>query len=298
MAPDHPAAAAAAKSADNLQGDAVQSSTVASGETRGSPEITRRDVHITSSLNAQRRYLTSPAKEPNLAHQAALRRSSAKGKDIAQHSHTSSSTARSRPVLVRKPSVDKADMSKKNKTKIKTESPQMPPLERFSFQDILASIGPEGDASIDAIAEICGRSRMSLAEEHGSHRPPQVQLVATESSPAESVPSMRLETVEEADPSRPSTRSQSRSLALASGGEGVMSDPTAAASNVTSHAHTNISKTRKAQMLSESAATPLLSQILAWLRGSSTEAANTSVRDPRAARALQTMLSDSNSVRS
>ena len=52
----------------------------------------------------------------------------------------------------------------------------LPPLSAFSFQDILAAIDPEIRASIDSIAEICGRSKLSLANEYDAHLPPQGQL--------------------------------------------------------------------------------------------------------------------------
>ena len=306
-------AAAKAKATDedtqNMQGDAVQInapsavtpgksilSIAPSAETRVAHETTRRDVHTASSVNAQRRFLASATKEPNLAHQAALRRISVNDKDT-NRSKTSSSTT-SGPVLVRNPSI-KADMSKGSKSKIPSDSPKMPPLESFSFHDILASIGPESDASIDAIAEICGRSKMSLAEEHGSHLPPQAQLIAPGSSPADSIPSMRLETVEETQCSRPHTRSQSRSLALTSSKTGVAGDATAATSPITSHALSNSSKSGfgNVNALPESTPAPLLVQILAWLRGSSDEATNKSDREPSAAGTLQSMVRERDSIR-
>ncbi|MCJ1396571.1 hypothetical protein MMC18_009462 [Xylographa bjoerkii] len=48
----------------------------------------------------------------------------------------------------------------------------LPPLSAFSFADILASIDMDVKAEIDGIAEICGRSKLSLANEYGSHLPP------------------------------------------------------------------------------------------------------------------------------
>ncbi|MCJ1316048.1 hypothetical protein MMC15_001368 [Xylographa vitiligo] len=48
----------------------------------------------------------------------------------------------------------------------------LPPLSAFSFADILASIDMDVKAEIDSIAEICGRSKLSLANEYGSHLPP------------------------------------------------------------------------------------------------------------------------------
>lgn len=69
-------------------------------------------------------------------------------------------------------------MNKNRKSRMDIKSPDLPPLESFSFQDILASIDPEVKVSIDAIAEICSRSKLSLADEYGSHLPPQAQFIA------------------------------------------------------------------------------------------------------------------------
>ncbi|MCJ1335851.1 hypothetical protein MMC09_001125 [Bachmanniomyces sp. S44760] len=76
----------------------------------------------------------------------------------------------------------------------------LPPLSAFSFQNILAAVEPEIHESINSIAEICGRSNMSLANEYGSHLPPQGELATSvfqdrrEASPVHHV----LDTVEEA----------------------------------------------------------------------------------------------------
>ncbi|MCJ1403013.1 hypothetical protein MMC11_006235 [Xylographa trunciseda] len=48
----------------------------------------------------------------------------------------------------------------------------LPPISAFSFADILASIDMDVKTEIDGIAEICGRSKLSLANEYGSHLPP------------------------------------------------------------------------------------------------------------------------------
>ena len=53
---------------------------------------------------------------------------------------------------------------------------ELPPLSAFSFQEILAAIDPDIRGSIDQMAEICGRSRLSLANEYDSHRPPHGEL--------------------------------------------------------------------------------------------------------------------------
>lgn len=52
----------------------------------------------------------------------------------------------------------------------------LPPLSAFSFSEILAAIDPDVRSSIDTIAEICGKSKLSLANEYGSHMPPHGHL--------------------------------------------------------------------------------------------------------------------------
>ena len=302
MAPDHqPADAVATTGRGIMRGNVVTNAhdvngpsdtkTIASASIVPEPEITRRDVHTASTINAQDRNSRGSIKDINLAHQAALRRSSLKGKEVAQTT--------SKPVLVR--ALSKSEMKKKPpKPSINTESPGLPPSKSFSIQDILASVGHEADASIDAIAEICGRSKMSLAEEHGSHRPPHhFQITNTGISPAESLPSMRLEPV--AESKGPQTRSKARSLALANAsGEAIVSDATAATSNVTSRAQSSMATTRRRENSSSTMSGPLLAQIFAWLRGSSTsgEVPSSFEQDPSAARILQAMLSDNESLRS
>ncbi|KAF1941178.1 hypothetical protein EJ02DRAFT_455370 [Clathrospora elynae] len=51
-------------------------------------------------------------------------------------------------------------------------SEQLPCVDDFSFSAILRAVDPEIRDAIDAIAEICARSRMSLADEYDSHLPP------------------------------------------------------------------------------------------------------------------------------
>ena len=52
--------------------------------------------------------------------------------------------------------------------------PSAPSPAAFSFTSILSSlsIDPATQSDIDAIAEICGRSRLSMANEYGAHREP------------------------------------------------------------------------------------------------------------------------------
>jgi hypothetical protein len=55
-------------------------------------------------------------------------------------------------------------------------SEQLPSAEDFSFSAILRAVDPEIRDAIDAIAEICARSRMSLADEYDAHLPPQGEI--------------------------------------------------------------------------------------------------------------------------
>ncbi|KAF2815983.1 uncharacterized protein BDZ99DRAFT_565869 [Mytilinidion resinicola] len=48
----------------------------------------------------------------------------------------------------------------------------LPPVDEFSFGGILRAVDPEIRDAIDAIAEICARSRLSLADEYDAHLPP------------------------------------------------------------------------------------------------------------------------------
>ncbi|MCJ1313177.1 hypothetical protein MMC25_006854 [Agyrium rufum] len=63
------------------------------------------------------------------------------------------------------------------------EKQEIPPLAAFSFAEILNSIQPSIQPSLDSIAEICAKSKMSLANEYASHLPPHHsgQFPATES---------------------------------------------------------------------------------------------------------------------
>lgn len=55
----------------------------------------------------------------------------------------------------------------------------MPSADDFSFSAILRAVDPEIRDAIDAIAEICARSRMSLADEYDSHLPPQGEITGS-----------------------------------------------------------------------------------------------------------------------
>jgi hypothetical protein len=56
------------------------------------------------------------------------------------------------------------------------KSEQLPSADDFSFSAILRAVDPEIRDAIDAIAKICAKSRMSLADEYDSHLPPQGEI--------------------------------------------------------------------------------------------------------------------------
>lgn len=58
------------------------------------------------------------------------------------------------------------------------KSGQLPAVEEFSFSAILRAVDPEIRDAIDAIAEICAKSRMSLADEYDAHLPPQGEITS------------------------------------------------------------------------------------------------------------------------
>lgn len=95
-----------------------------------------------------------------------------------------SSAANSKPVLVRSHSVDMpspkaaiADASEGlHGRSIEKSNYELPPVEAFSFQEILQSISSDIRIPIDRIAEICGKSKLSLANEYSSHMPPQAEF--------------------------------------------------------------------------------------------------------------------------
>lgn len=115
-----------------------------------------------------------------------------------------SSMLASQPVLVRTysgPSDGTGESSKMSSkrgfsftgsSKGQSHTPQLPSAEDFSIDSILRVIEPDIRGTLDSIAEICGRSKMSLANEYGSHIAPLGEIRA---------PPGGLLTVEEASPS-------------------------------------------------------------------------------------------------
>ena len=229
------------------------------------------------------------AREPNLAHQAALRRLngvSSNSRSSAENASAASSQS-TEPVLVRtytnpahlKGSSRQAKMDENRRSWIGDKADGLPPLESFSFGEILASIDPEIRATIDAIAEICGRSKMSLADEYGSHLPPQGELTSLhESDEAREEVLARPRSWQESVlfPSQlPTMESRDRrsSAALALIGSSSQRKvatpgvPTAATSNVSSQfRHEPSSQVSQMVLPSNDQNSSLIPLVLAWLR--------------------------------
>ncbi|KAL9608547.1 MAG: hypothetical protein Q9167_006640 [Letrouitia subvulpina] len=256
---------------------------------------------------------TSPPNQASderaFARQAALRRLN--GVDPPKSkAQAKRSVANTQPVLVREYSNSsqtaeaskQAKMKQKRRSELEQRSSDLPALENFSFQDILASIDPDIQGSIDTIAEICGRSKMSLADEYGSHLPPQGDLnISNSQIPSEPIEISRLEPVEEA-PSlheRGSLSRQSRSrptrLSLVNGSAYAKADlpssPVTATSAVASQSRT--ASLHQDEIQSASSPPSYVPQILAWLRNSRDrrrDSAQILRRDSGAANSLQRLL--------
>ncbi|KAJ9617062.1 hypothetical protein H2200_000783 [Cladophialophora chaetospira] len=97
---------------------------------------------------------------------------------------SSTTTAPSQPVLVRVHSADPilqirpSTRPPRPRRKLKLNKMDLPPLEAFSIRGILAAIAEDIEEDVDAIAEILGRSRLVLADQHDSHMPPQGEIRA------------------------------------------------------------------------------------------------------------------------
>ncbi|KAL8711483.1 MAG: hypothetical protein Q9220_004141 [cf. Caloplaca sp. 1 TL-2023] len=275
---------------------------------------------VGSSLNQARLSTDKPLSESqqserNLAHEAALRRldgldSSTPGR---KRSPEASSVASTQPVLVREYSQSPASrndtrlsrMRQRKKSSKDQQSSEIPSLESFSFQDILTSIDPEVRGSIDRIAEICGRSKMSLADEYSSHMPPQGDLsIPVLQEHIDQVAISRLDPVEEASstheqvlPPSGSTRSRANRLSLAArsttANGDILSATTISTSAVTSHVQSiGNEEVEREPNVRES----YIPQLVAWLRssqGTSIRSSPASRRHSGAIDALQRALGDS-----
>ncbi|KAL8703136.1 MAG: hypothetical protein Q9201_003668 [Fulgogasparrea decipioides] len=250
------------------------------------------------------------SRERQLTHEATLRRLN--GLEPQPHRGTDSgSTASTQPVLVRKYSKDSptagnsepsSRMKQKRQSRGNQGSSKLPPLESFSFQDILASIDPDVSASIDKIAEICGRSKMSLADEYSSHLPPQADFsISSLQEHNSQIPIPRLEPVEEvasthedAVQNLQSARSRAARLSIAGEStrttEDLLSAPVTATSTAASHTHSTVAQEDVKCSGTQGSYVP---QFLAWLRSAQdhpTRSSQVSRRESGAANALQKIL--------
>ncbi|EEH21847.1 hypothetical protein PABG_04063 [Paracoccidioides brasiliensis Pb03] len=139
---------------------------------------------------------SSPLDESTLARRtAALRQLNGLPRPFHRiHRHTTSASSRSslpsQPVIVRTYSAE-ADAQIRpsamsqgsgllaNGSAADRLSVQLPSVQDFSIDGILRAIEPDIQSTLDAIAEICGRSKLSLANEYGSHRPPLGEIRAS-----------------------------------------------------------------------------------------------------------------------
>ncbi|KAJ5182940.1 hypothetical protein N7492_000556 [Penicillium capsulatum] len=148
-----------------------------------------------SSRHAGRQHLGSPAEQSDRSHrQSSLRRESehpqpSSRPDQGINSVSSRpSTVPTQPVLVRAYSgnaegttAKQSIMSprrlfpftgSKSSAPTRPSGPPLPTDEDFSIESILQAIEPDIRGTLDSIAEICGRSKLSLANEYGSHIAP------------------------------------------------------------------------------------------------------------------------------
>lgn len=292
LAVDH----AAPLSRRTARGDDMSHTASECQHTKSADDIEDPKPH---SVQAQQRQ-SGTQTETTLVHRAALNRlNGVNSKKPA--TENASSSASTQPVLVKSysgaHSAKKADMAKRRRASI--ESPELPPLESFSFQDILKEIDPDIKVSIDAIAEIYGRSKLSLADEYGSHRPPQGGLEVfpspDQTDPMEAMQSSRLEPVEEST----SGHSRRHSLALvgtsAQPKSGLPSNAIAATSNAMSIPQ---QRRQSASLPPNSPAdnkVALLPYVMSWLRNARSRSQSPSSQlstDPRAADSLHRILGD------
>ncbi|PGH04225.1 hypothetical protein GX51_03570 [Blastomyces parvus] len=142
---------------------------------------------------------TSPLDESILARRtAALRQLNGLPRPFQRnHRHTTSISSRaslpSQPVVVRTYSAETDAQTRPsamsrgtgmlaNGSASDRPPAQLPSVQDFGIDGILRAIEPDIQSTLDAIAEICGRSKLSLANEYGSHRPPLGEIRASNRS--------------------------------------------------------------------------------------------------------------------
>jgi hypothetical protein len=94
-----------------------------------------------------------------------------------------SSTIPSQPVTVRVNSADASShLNPAPRVNRMGKRDELPPVSDFTIDGILSAIQPDIEVTLNAIAEIMGRSRLSLANEYDSHMPPQGEIRASSRS--------------------------------------------------------------------------------------------------------------------
>ncbi|KAL9098504.1 MAG: hypothetical protein Q9163_005850 [Psora crenata] len=170
--------------------------------------------------------------------------------------------------------------------------PAVPDPTAFTFSSILDSLGSEGEAALEAIAEICGKSNLSLAEEHNMHLPPHAEVSGLEIA--------RLIVEEEEEEEREGagvggqregmqTRSLSKRRAERKSGAATTTTTTNPAPALTTTVHARGQKRGTGVPVGNVGA---VSQILAWLRG-----AGSCPEDDGAMRNLRGLLDERAAVR-
>ncbi|KAK2748500.1 hypothetical protein FQN57_000633 [Myotisia sp. PD_48] len=145
--------------------------------------------HSASALRANSRVLNSPLDDSStLARRTtSLRQLHANSRQQRNPRHNNSIASRSsllsQPVIVSTYSPEpqeSSSASQRRGSNMDSNRPpaQLPSVQDFGIEGILKAINPDIQETLDAIAEICGRSKLSLANEYGSHRPPLGEIQA------------------------------------------------------------------------------------------------------------------------
>lgn len=156
-------------------------------ESWSQPSSSRQAVHATAFLPSPGRFRpTDPTlDESTLARRtAAFRQLNGTPRPLSSRRHrrepsttNRSSTLATQPVLVRAYSEDE-QAGQSSTMPLPPRDVQLPSVQDFSIEGILRAIEPEIRSTLDSIAEICGRSKLSLANEYGSHIAPFGEIVA------------------------------------------------------------------------------------------------------------------------
>ncbi|KAJ5099614.1 hypothetical protein N7532_006615 [Penicillium argentinense] len=168
------------------------------GWSRLSPPYAPPAGDVGPSHYASWRPFNAAADEPDpesLLHTTSLRQMNQDLRHLSRNNHSNPrtdskrpSTQPSQPVLVRAYSGNADDTAVKPSTMSprrlfpfttskssaasRPSGPPLPADKEFSIESILQAIEPDIRGTLDSIAEICGRSKLSLANEYGSHIAP------------------------------------------------------------------------------------------------------------------------------